>query len=305
MGALDVRVQPTTTATASWRETAAAYLALTKPGIISLLLITTVPTMILAEQGIPSLWLIFATVLGGTLAAGGANAINCYIDRDIDQVMHRTSKRPLPMGKVEPTSALVFAIVIEVLAFVLLLFAANLLAAVLAVSATAFYVFIYTMWLKRSTSQNIVIGGAAGAVPPLVAWAAVTGTVGWPAVVLFAVVFFWTPPHFWALSIKYRDDYARANVPMLPVVATLAETKKQIFIYTALLLPVSLALLLTGSVSWVYGIAALALGTMFIYRAWKLLGDERPGAAMGVFGYSIIYLTLIFLAVGADQLLLR
>ena len=305
MGALDVRVQPRTSPAASWRETAAAYLALTKPGIISLLLITTVPTMILAEQGIPSLWLIFATVLGGTLAAGGANAINCYIDRDIDVVMHRTSKRPLPMGKVEPTSALVFALVIEALAFLLLLFAANLLAALLAVSATAFYVFIYTMWLKRSTSQNIVIGGAAGAVPPLVAWAAVTGTVGWPAVVLFAVVFFWTPPHFWALSIKYRDDYARANVPMLPVVATLAETKRQIFIYTVLLLPVSLALLLTGSVSWVYGLAALGLGAMFIYRAWKLLGDERPGAAMGVFGYSIIYLTLIFLAVGADQLLLR
>ncbi|HEY7802547.1 MAG TPA: heme o synthase, partial [Dehalococcoidia bacterium] len=195
MGALDVRAQVAPTApSASWRETLNAYYALTKPGIIALLLITTVPTMILADKGIPSLWLMFATVLGGTLAAGGANAINCYIDRDIDQVMHRTQGRPLPMGKIDPTSALIFALALEVIAFVLLFLAANLLAAVLALSATAFYVFIYTMWLKRTTSQNIVIGGAAGAVPPLVAWAAVRGDVGWPAVVLFAIIFFWTPP---------------------------------------------------------------------------------------------------------------
>ncbi len=304
MGALDVRAQvaPTTT---SWRETLNAYYALTKPGIIALLLITTVPTMILADKGIPSLWLMFATVLGGTLAAGGANAINCYIDRDIDQVMHRTQGRPLPMGKIDPTSALVFALALEVVAFVLLTFAANLLAAVLALSATAFYVFIYTMWLKRTTSQNIVIGGAAGAVPPLVAWAAVRGDVGWPAIVLFAIIFFWTPPHFWALSIKYKDDYARAHVPMLPVVATLQETKKQIFIYAALLVPVSLLLYATGTVGWIYVVAALVLGVLFVQKAWKLLGDERPGAAMGVFGYSLIYLTLIFFAVGADQLILR
>ncbi|MBF6600156.1 MAG: protoheme IX farnesyltransferase [Dehalococcoidia bacterium] len=303
MGALDVRAPAAPAST--WRETAGAYYALTKPGIIALLLITTVPTMILAENGLPSLWLMVATVIGGTLAAGGANAINCYIDRDIDQVMHRTQARPLPMGKLEPTSALIFAIALEVLAFVLLTAAANLLAAVLALSATAFYVFIYTMWLKRTTSQNIVIGGAAGAVPPLVAWAAVRGDVGWPAVVLFAIIFFWTPPHFWALSIKYRDDYARAHVPMLPVVATLAETKKQIFIYTVLLVPVSLLLLATGSVGWIYGVAAVVLGVIFAYRAWKLLGDARPRAAMGVFGFSLIYLTLIFVAVAADRLVLR
>ncbi len=287
----------------TWRDTARSYLELTKPGIISVLLITTVPTMMLAHGGIPSPWLMFATVLGGTLAAGGANAINCYIDRDIDQIMRRTQRRPLAMGKIEPAHALIFALALEVLAFVLLLAAANLLSAVLAASATAFYVFVYTLWLKRTTAQNIVIGGAAGAVPPLVAWAAVRGDVGWPAVVLFAVIFFWTPPHFWALSIKYRDDYARANVPMLPVVATLGETKRQILLYTVLLVPVSLSLYATGSVGWFYVGAAAALGGVFVWRSWQLLKDERAGAAMAVFGYSIVYLTLLFLAVGVDALL--
>ncbi|MHB8377076.1 MAG: heme o synthase [Dehalococcoidia bacterium] len=304
MGALDVRVQPAAPTT-RWREVAAAYLALTKPGIISLLLITTVPTMILAQRGIPSLWLVFATVLGGTLAAGGANAINCYIDRDIDEIMHRTRGRPLPMGKVDPTSALVFALALEVAAFVLLALAANLLAALLALAATAFYVLVYTMWLKRTTSQNIVIGGAAGAMPPLVAWAAVRGDIGWPAVVLFAIIFFWTPPHFWALAIKYRDDYARAHVPMLPVVASLDETKKQIFLYAVLLLPVSLALYATGAVGWIYVVAATVLGVLFARKAWQLRGDDRPGAAMRVFTFSILYLALIFLAVGVDPLILR
>jgi heme o synthase len=300
MGAIDAGVRPRA---ATWRETARAYLELTKPGIISLLLITTVPTMMLARGGIPSPWLMFATVLGGTLAAGGANAINCYIDRDIDQIMRRTQARPLALGKIEPAHALIFALALEALAFVLLLAAANLLSAVLAVSATAFYVFVYTMWLKRTTAQNIVIGGAAGAVPPLVAWAAVRGDVGWPAVVLFAVIFFWTPPHFWALSIKYKDDYARANVPMLPVVATLRETKRQILVYTLLLVPVSLSLYATGSVGWLYMTAAAALGAVFVWRSWRLLADERPGAAMAVFGYSIIYLTLLFVSVGIDALL--
>ena len=300
MGAIDTGVRPRA---ATWRDTARAYFELTKPGIISLLLITTVPTMMLAHGGIPSLWLMFATVLGGTLAAGGANAINCYIDRDIDQIMHRTQARPLALGKIEPAHALIFALALEALAFVLLLFAANLLSAVLAVSATAFYVFVYTMWLKRTTAQNIVIGGAAGAVPPLVAWAAVRGDVGWPAIVLFAVIFFWTPPHFWALSIKYKDDYARANVPMLPVVATLRETKRQILFYTLLLVPVSLSLYATGSVGWFYMTAAAVLGAVFVWRSWRLLADERPGAAMAVFGYSIIYLTLLFVSVGIDALL--
>jgi protoheme IX farnesyltransferase len=301
MGAIEtsIRRQPL-----SLGETVGAYLALTKPRIISLLLITTVPAMILAEQGMPSLWLIFATVLGGTLAAGGANAINCYLDRDIDEIMHRTQGRPLPLGKIEPTSALVFAIGLEIVAFLLLLATSNLLAATLAVSATAFYVFIYTMWLKRSTPQNIVIGGAAGAFPPLVGWAAVTGDIGWPAIVLFAIVFFWTPPHFWALAIKYRDDYARADVPMLPVVATMESTKNQMFWYAVILVPVSLLLLATGSVGWIYAGAAIVLGAAFVRETWLLRGNDAPGAAMGVFKVSIYYLALIFVAVAADVLIL-
>jgi protoheme IX farnesyltransferase len=288
----------------SWRETASAYLALTKPRIISLLLITTIPTMILAAKGVPSLWLMAATVIGGSLAAGGANAINCYIDRDIDEIMHRTQGRPLPLGRMEPASALIFAIALEVAAFALLALSSNVLAASLALSATLFYVFVYTMWLKRTTSQNIVIGGAAGAVPPLVAWAAVTGNVGIPAAVLFGVIFVWTPPHFWALSIKYRDDYARAGVPMLPVVASMASTKRQIFLYAALLVPTSLALLLTGTVGWIYAASAIMLGVAFVREAWALQSSDEPGAAMGVFRVSIYYLAFLFVAVAADQLIL-
>jgi len=302
MGAIDVRLaRPALT----WRETASAYLALTKPRIITLLLITTVPTMILAAKGVPSAWLMAATVIGGTLAAGGANAINCYLDRDIDELMHRTQGRPLPLGKIEPANALVFALVLEAAAFALLTFEANVLAACLALSATAFYVFVYTMWLKRTTPQNIVIGGAAGAFPPLVAWAAVRGDVGLPAIVLFAVIFFWTPPHFWALSIKYRDDYARAGIPMLPVVSTLAETKNQMFVYSVLLVPVSLLLVATGTVSWIYGGAALVLGALFAGQTWRLRSETAARSEMSVFAFSILYLALIFVAVAADQLLLR
>jgi protoheme IX farnesyltransferase len=288
----------------SLRETASAYLALTKPRIISLLLITTVPAMILANKGLPSLWLMFATVLGGTLAAGGANAINCYFDRDIDEIMHRTQGRPLPMGQVQPATALVFALALEVAGFALLALTSNLLAGLLAVSATAFYVFVYTLWLKRTTPQNIVIGGAAGAFPPLVGWAAVTGHVGLPALVLFAIIFFWTPPHFWALAIKYKDDYARAGVPMLPVVATMHSTKLQMFWYAVILVPVSLLLFATGTVSWIYLASALVLGALFVRETWLLRRNDAPGAAMGVFKISIYYLALIFMAVAADQLLL-
>ncbi len=288
----------------TWRETLGAYVALTKPRIISLLLITTVPAMILAEKGLPSFWLMFATVAGGTLAAGGANAINCYIDRDIDELMPRTQGRPLPLGKIEPHMALIFALALEVAAFGLLAATSNLLAATLALSATAFYVFIYTMWLKRTTKQNIVIGGAAGAFPPLVGWAAVTGDVPIAALVLFAIIFFWTPPHFWALSIKYRDDYARARVPMLPVVATLRETTTQIFWYSVALVPVSLLLPLTGAVGALYVAVAIVLGAGFIRLTWRLRSDDRPGAAMGVFKYSISYLALLFVAMAADQLIL-
>jgi protoheme IX farnesyltransferase len=285
-------------------STLGAYVSLTKPRIISLLLITTIPAMILAADGMPSAWLIVATVVGGTLAAGGANAINCYLDRDIDELMHRTQGRPLPLGRIEPASALAFALALEVAAFALLLWSSNLLAATLAICATAFYVFVYTMWLKRTTSQNIVIGGAAGAVPPLVGWAAVTGDVGLPAVVLFAIIFFWTPPHFWALSIKYRDDYARAGVPMLPVVATLEQTKSQIFWYAVALVPVSLLLVATGAAGWLYAAAALLLGSMFAGHAWRLRRDDRPGAAMGLFRTSIYYLALLFIAMAVDQAVL-
>jgi protoheme IX farnesyltransferase len=304
MGALNPGLQAAVKPNLTFRETISAYLALTKPRIISLLLITTIPAMILAEEGVPSAWLVFATVLGGTLAAGGANAINCYLDRDIDEIMHRTQGRPLPMGKVEPQHALIFALALEAAAFVLLVVTSNLLAGVLALSATAFYVFVYTMWLKRTSKQNIVIGGAAGAVPPLVGWAAVTGEVGLPAIVLFAIVFFWTPPHFWALSIRYRDEYALARVPMLPVVATLDETKKQIFLYSVALVPVSLLLVSTGAVGWVYAVAALLLGAGFVRATWLLRSDTGAGAAMGVFKWSIYYLALLFVAVAADQLIL-
>ena len=305
MGALNPGVAAAAPKSLTWRETLGAYVALTKPRIISLLLITTIPAMILAEKGMPSAWLMFATVLGGTLAAGGANAINCYLDRDIDEIMHRTQRRPLPMGKVEPNHALMFAVALEVAAFVLLAATSNLLAGVLALSATGFYVFVYTMWLKRRSRQNIVIGGAAGAVPPLVGWAAVTGDVTWAPIVLFAIVFFWTPPHFWALSIRYRDDYARARVPMLPVVATLDETKTQIFRYAVILVPVSLLLLATGTVGWIYGVSAVILGAGFVRETWALRSNDAPGAAMGVFKWSIYYLALLFVAVAADQLILR
>ena len=285
-------------------QTLRAYVALTKPRIISLLLITTVPAMVLAEGGWPSFWLVFATVLGGTLAAGGANAINCYLDRDIDEIMHRTQGRPLPMGQIEPATALVFALALEAIAFVLLLATSNLLAASLAIAATAFYVFIYTMWLKRTTPQNIVIGGAAGAFPPLVGWAAVTGNIAFPAVVLFAIIFFWTPPHFWALAIKYKDDYARADVPMLPVVATMESTKSQMFWYAVALVPVSLLLFVSGDASWIYLGAALVLGAAFVRQTWILRSDDRPGAAMGVFKVSIYYLSLLFIALAVDVLIL-
>jgi len=305
MGALNAGLAAPAPKSLTWRETLGAYVALTKPRIISLLLITTIPAMILAEQGMPSAWLMFATVLGGTLAAGGANAINCWFDRDIDQIMHRTQRRPLPMGKVEPAHALIFAVALEAAAFALLVATSNLLAGMLALSATLFYVFVYTMWLKRRSKQNIVIGGAAGAFPPLVGWAAVTGDVSWAAIILFAIVFVWTPPHFWALSIRYRDDYARARVPMLPVVATLAETKTQIFWYAVALIPVSLLLLATGTVGWIYAVSAVVLGGAFAREAWSLRSDDNPGAAMSVFKWSIYYLALLFVAVAADQLILH
>jgi protoheme IX farnesyltransferase len=285
-------------------ESIRAYFALTKPRIIELLLVTTVPTMVLAQRGVPSVWLMVAVVFGGSLAAGGANTINMYLDRDIDDLMRRTRHRPLPRHAVAPRRALAFGIALSVLSFAWLTVTVNLLSALLAASAIAFYVFVYTMWLKRSTPQNIVIGGAAGCVPVLVTWAAVTGTVQVPALVLFAIVFYWTPPHFWALALRYRGDYAAASVPMLPVVRGEAETARQIVIYTILLVVVSLLLFPAARMGLIYLVAAVVLGAGFVWYALRVMRDLSNGrAAINLFRFSISYLTLLFAAVAADSLL--
>jgi protoheme IX farnesyltransferase len=281
-----------------------AYVALTKPRIIELLLITTVPTMVLAARGVPSLWLMVAVVFGGTLAAGGANAINQYVDRDIDDIMRRTRHRPLPRQSVSPRNAVVFGVFLSIISFAWLVLTVNLLSALLSMSAIFFYVFVYTLWLKRTSPQNIVIGGAAGCVPVLVAWAAVTGEVGIPALVLFAIIFYWTPPHFWALALRYKSDYEAAHVPMLPVVRGEAETARQIVLYTLLLVAVSLLLYPAGRMGLIYLASALVLGAAFVWYALRVLRDAYDGrAAIGLFRFSIGYLTLLFLAVGADSLL--
>jgi protoheme IX farnesyltransferase len=283
-------------------DTLGDYVALTKPRIIELLLVTTVPTMIVAERGLPSLLLVAATVVGGTLAAGGANAMNMVVDRDIDRVMTRTRNRPLAAGRLTPRAALTFAIGIELAAFAFLWATVNLLSAVLAVAACLFYVFVYTLWLKRSSASNIVIGGAAGAVPVLVGWTAVTNSLDWPPVVLFAVIFYWTPPHFWALAIRYRDDYARAHVPMLPVVASLRTTALRIVLYTLLLWALTLLFAPVAGMGDIYIAAALVLGAVFTWLAVRLLRDSSPQAAMRVFTWSITYITLLFAAIALDQL---
>ncbi len=298
------------------RDRVAAYVALTKPRIIELLLVTTVPTMIVAEQGLPSLWLILCTVVGGTLAAGGANAINMYVDRDIDKLMDRTKGRPLATGAIAPRAALTFAVGLEILAFFFLWATVNLLSAALAVAACLFYVFVYTLWLKRTSSHNIVIGGAAGAVPVLIGWSAVTGGLDWAPVILFAIIFYWTPPHFWALAIRYRDDYAKADVPMLPVVASLHRTALRILAYTLLLWALTVAFSPVAGMGHLYLGSAIVLGAVFTWLAVRLLRAPEPGVlvsgvgeaavradAMRLFGWSITYITLLFGAMAADQLL--
>jgi heme o synthase len=277
-----------------------AYVALTKPRIIELLLITTLPTMIVAQRGLPPVWLMLATLLGGTLAAGGANAINMVVDRDIDKLMHRTQNRPLATGVISARGALIFAISLEVLAFVELWGWVNLLSAALAVSATLFYVFVYTLWLKRTSSQNIVIGGAAGAVPVLVGWAAVTGSLSWTPVVLFAIIFVWTPPHFWALAVKYKDDYQAASVPMLPAVATFKRTAREILFYSVVLVGVSLLLAAVARLGVIYVVSASVLGVIFVALALRLWHRATPKAAMQLFSYSITYLTLLFVLMAVD-----
>jgi protoheme IX farnesyltransferase len=289
----------------SARARVGGFIALTKPRIIELLLVTTVPTMVVAQKGMPPLWLILATVAGGTLAAGGANAINMVIDRDIDRVMHRTRNRPLVTGLLDPGEAMAFAVALEIGAFALLWSTVNLLSAVLAVTATAFYVFVYTMWLKRTSTQNIVIGGAAGAVPVLVGWSAVTNSLGWAPFVLFAVIFVWTPPHFWALAVKYKDDYAAADVPMLPAVASMRTTAVKILRYTVLLWALTLAFAPVAGMGPIYLVSAVALGAVFTGFAVQLLRTGSPAVAMRLFSWSITYVTLLFGAMAADQLIRR
>lgn len=281
-----------------------AYVALTKPRIIELLLVTTVPTMVVAQRGLPPVWLMVATVIGGTLAAGGANAINMYVDRDIDALMDRTRNRPLVTGAVTPRAALVFAVAIEAAAFGWLWWQVNLLSASLAVAACLFYVFVYTLWLKRTSTQNIVIGGAAGAAPVLIGWAAVTNSVDWAPVVLFAVIFFWTPPHFWALAVRYRDDYSAADVPMLPSVRSLRYTSVRIIAYTVVVWALTLLFVPVAQMGWVYTAAAVVLGAVFTAKGVVLLRNTSEKVAMQLFHFSITYLVLLFGAMAVDQLLL-
>ena len=264
----------------SWQKVG-AYVALTKPRIIELLLVTTLPTMVVAQRGVPPVWLMVATLAGGALAAGGANAINMVVDRDIDRLMKRTKNRPLVTGAMTPTAALVFALSLEVAAFVELWLAVNLLSAVLAISATLFYVFVYTLWLKRRSTQNIVIGGAAGAVPVLVGWAAVTDSLSWAPVVLFAIIFIWTPPHFWALAVRYKEDYRAADVPMLPVVASMKRTTTEIVYYTVALVAVSFLFGPVAHMGWIYMITAAVLGAGFLYFVTRLWGLAQNGQATG------------------------
>ena len=305
---LVIQTRAEVTAPPSWTRralhTALAYFHLTKPRVIELLLVTTLPAMILAAGEMPSIGLIIEVLVGGALAAGGANTINCWIERDRDQMMRRTAHRPLPHGDVKPEGALVFGLVLEALAFALLWSTVNLLSAVLAVSAMLFYVFVYTIWLKPRSPQNIVIGGAAGAVPVLVGWAAVTGSLAAPAWVLFAIVFFWTPPHFWALSLKYFDDYKAAGIPMLPVAKGIPTAVRQIVIYSFVVVATTFVLpFVTDEVGVVYVVTAAVLGVLFIGQAIRLARDTTPAQAIRLFTYSNTYLALLFAAVAVDTLL--
>ena len=278
------------------------YIELMKLRIIELLLITTLPAMVAAAGGWPGWWLVFATLFGGTLSSAGANAINQVIDRDIDRLMSRTKGRPLPTGRVSTQSVVLFGSGLGAAGFVWLWATTNLLAAVLSTSGLLFYVFVYSLLLKRTTTQNIVIGGVAGAVPALVGWAAVTDTLAVPAWIMFAIVFFWTPPHFWALAIRYRNDYERAGVPMLPVVVGEKRAMEHMVAYTIALVGATLLLYATGPVDWIYLAVATAAGSAFLVGTWML--RDHPEAAMRYFGYSNVYLSVIFIAVAVDVLVL-
>ena len=291
------------------RRTVANYVALTKPRIIELLLVTTVPVMFLAEGGVPSLWLVVATLVGGTLSAGAANTFNSVYDRDIDALMHRTSNRPMVTGAVTARNALVFGAVLTVVSTVWFALVVNWLSALLSLAAIVLYAVGYTILLKRRTSQNIVWGGIAGCMPTLIGWSAVTGTVGWPAVVLFLVIFFWTPPHYWPLSMAFRDDYSTAGVPMLPVERGPVAVGRQIVAYSWVMVATSLVLVPVAPMGWVYAVTAVLAGALFLAEAHRLLRAAKAGATgtalkpMRLFHYSITYVTLVFLAVAVDPLL--
>lgn len=291
----EVRVEVST------RTRLAAYVALTKPRIIELLLITTVPAMVLAAGGWPGAWLVGMTLLGGTLSAAGANTLNCYYDRDIDALMRRTMSRPLVRHEVPPRNALIFGVVLGVAGFGVLWVTSNIVAAALSTAALLFYVFVYSVGLKRRTPQNIVIGGAAGAAPALVGWAAVTGGLSLASWILFFVVFYWTPPHFWALALRYKDDYGRAGVPMLPVVAGVEATTRKMLLYTGLMVGVSLLLVPVAGLRWIYLASALALGAWFLWDTWRVY--REPLQAMRLFTTSTVYLAALFAAVMVDVLI--
>lgn len=277
------------------------YINLMKPHVTVLLLGVTLASMAIAQGGFPPLELVIATLFGGACAAGSANAINCYFDRDIDQVMSRTRRRSLPAGRILPAHALIFGVALAIISFADLALFVNLLSAALAFSGILFYILVYTLWLKRTSTQNIVIGGAAGAVPPLVGWAAVTHSVGLPAIWLFAIIFYWTPPHFWALALLIKNDYARAHIPMMPVVLGEKETKRQIVLYTLLLIAVTLVLFTTRAMGYLYLAAALSLGAGFLYLAIRVLRDETKHWARTLFWYSNCYLALLFALMVIDR----
>ena len=291
-----------TVSTLSLRSKLLGFIALMKLRVVELLLITTVPTMIVAEEGIPSVWLIIATLFGGTLAAGGANAINMYIDRDIDKLMERTKNRPLVTGVLTSTEALSFAIAIEAIAFVWLWIFVNLLSAVLAASACLFYVFVYSLWLKRSSTSNIVIGGAAGAVPVLIGWSSVTNSIDWPPIILFLIIFLWTPPHFWALAIRYKDDYSNAEVPMLPVIEGTKVTGYRMVLYSFQVWAASLIFVPVADMGVVYLITAIVMGAIFTLFSFQVMINPTKKSAMRLFGFSISYITILFSLIAVDQL---
>jgi protoheme IX farnesyltransferase len=290
------------------RSKAAAYLALTKPRIIELLLVTTVPVMFLAHKGVPSLWLIVATLVGGALSAGAANTFNCVYDRDIDAEMHRTSNRPMVTGEVSPREGLVFGVVLALVSTAWFLAFVNVLSAALSLGAIVMYAVGYTMLLKRRTRQNIVWGGAAGCMPVLIGWSAVANSVSWSAVMLFLVIFFWTPPHYWPLSMKFKDDYAAAHVPMLPVVERFVVVARQIVAYSWAMVVASLALVWVNPMGWLYLATAVVTGGFFLAEAYRLLRAAKAGAGptvlkpMRLFHFSISYVAILFLGVALDPL---